>query len=201
MKQPTQYKTNAYTLKDMYKMYAEQVYPESPLSFTDYVNCFLEYIEKIMEGVIKQGNVFNLGFSLGNLYIYPVERTIDNLTKSNKAIDFKASNLKKKELIAQGKIPATNVIKINGRVVSSDGEDWLVFHTTDSYCKFFWDKNTRHLPQKYNFKLKMTRGIGSNKEKLAKFLGCKEDKNNLYFNKIEYDIRLSKHKNDTFKSL
>lgn len=156
----------SHTLKTMYEDYQETV--DDPLSYEDYREVCELYNIYCMDKIID-GYTVNLGSYLSTLSIIRIERNY-----SNPAVNWKASNEYKQELIDQGITPYN-------KETAPDGEKWLIYYTDDWYCRFYWNKSQCKVRNKSVYSFHPTRGLKGNKTKLKEAL----DKNPLQYKKYK----------------
>lgn len=95
----------------------------------------------VLDVILNNGYIFNLGGHTGAIYIAKKKRI-------GKNVDWKASNIRKEELIAEGKLP---LLGDNG------GEAWHIYHVTDFEFWVAWEKNKCTFKGKSQYAFKPTR--------------------------------------------
>lgn len=137
----------SHTLRTMYKNY------DGPLPYKAFREACESFNRKSMDQII-QGKTLNMGHRLSTISIIKIKRNYDK--KGGKAVNWKKSNKRKQELLDQGKDP--------------DNHKWLVFYTTDWYCRFYWKKRNCIVPNKSVYSFHPTGGKKGNKKKLKEAL-------------------------------
>lgn len=100
-------------------------------------------IDKLIEGY-----KFHPGFNIGAIYIKQKKQ-------SDNAINWKASNEKKAELIANGKLPLKKYKDDEGNIIGDNGgEEWIVFRKLDGEDFRYlvhWEINKTKLKNRSNY--------------------------------------------------
>lgn len=109
-----------------------------------------EYNDSMIKAVVEDGYKLNM-HRAGQLYIRPVFLSKPEFDRAN---SFK----KRKEIIAQGKIPWSNE--------HPDGEDWKVYRNVDVKYKWEWKRKHASIPHTYDYSHIPTRGKTSMIKKL-----------------------------------
>lgn len=121
---------------------------------------FLKAISRFNElavGEMLRGRDFPLGSRLSRLTIVRIKRRFSHRL----AVDWPSSYRLRSEIIARGGTP---------RKGDNGGEDWLVYHTDDWYCRFFWDKRKSRVKNTMYYRFDPTRGAAGNKSRLVHLL-------------------------------
>ena len=161
-------KRNKYTLKDIYRQYKAD---GGELSKSLFKNICQDFNIHIMEAIIYDAYIFDMGFELSSISILRIKRNY-----SNPQVDWKASNERKQELLDQGK-------KLYDKE-TGEGHKWLVFHTSKEYCRFYWKKLYARVKNKSAYRFRATRGKKGNKTKLKEHLRA-DDLNIIKYEKGE----------------
>ena len=133
---------NAYTLKDSYKFYCEQMASNKlyKIDWELYQRLNHAFYKEIMNYIIEKSGQFKMSYRLGTLSV--LKEKIDLNKLNNKAIDWAATNK-------------------YGKVIYHLNE-----HTDGYKYSFQWDKQT-NLPNLFFYRLVQTR---NNKRRLAKLI-------------------------------
>lgn len=156
-----------FTLKDVYVYYKAS---GGQLSKYDFKNICSDFNIHIMEHIIYQGKWFKMP-KLGVLRIAKVKRRAKNKDRLH-AIDWKASNEYKQELINKG-------IDLYDHSTGK-GQKWLIYRESDYYARFYWNFSSVSLVNKSYYKFIATRGEKGNKDKLKEFLNEHECNIDIY---------------------
>jgi len=136
---------------DIYENYREE--SDSPVSKDLHKKILQKFNTKAMEKIIYEGKVLNMEWYLSDLSILRVEAN-----PNNPAVNWKASNELKQEIIEEGGTPKSDE--------NPNGEDWLVYHDDDWIASFHWRKSGCTVPNKTVYSFRATRGDKGNKTKL-----------------------------------
>lgn len=156
-----------YTLKDIYIKYKAD---GGKLSKTDFKNICSDFNIHSMNHIIYQAGQIHMP-TLSTLEIVKVKRKAKNKDRQH-AIDWKASNEYKQELLAEGKQPYDHE--------TGEGYKWLIYRDEPYYVRFYWQKHRLPIVNKSYYKFIATRGKKGNKEKLKDFLAEHETNINNY---------------------
>lgn len=143
-----------YTTTDIYDYYKEQ---GGELDWKTFRKICEDFNKSVMEDIVLEGGEFNQGHHLSTISVIRIERNYNN-----KQVDWKASREYKQELLDEGKElydPETG-----------EGHKWLIFHTDDFYCRFYWKKKKCKIPNKTVYSFHPTGGKKGNKTKLKEKL-------------------------------
>lgn len=152
----------------IYKFYTKQ---GGILSQTTFSEICQEFNQMVMDEIILQGGVFDMGNNLSTLSIGRIKRNY-----SNRQVDWQASNKLKEELLSEGKELYDSE--------TGEGHKWLVYFTNTWYCRFYWNKGKCKVPNKSAYRFTATRGDVGNKTKLKELLRS-DDLAYLRFNKLD----------------
>lgn len=143
-----------YTLVDAYRFYKAN---GGTLSKSEYKNICQDFNIGIMNFIIYEAGVFNMGSHLSTIHIMRHRRNY-----SNPQIDWKASNEYKEELLAKGE-------KLYDKE-TGEGTKWLIYHDEEWYFRFHWKKKYAKFKNKSAYRFIATRGVKGNKTKLKEHL-------------------------------
>jgi chaperonin cofactor prefoldin len=149
------------------------------ISSSDFINILSTFNLTIVDEILK-GYVFNLGYGLSYIRI----KRKDVSTRKHKKVDWGESNKKKKEILAENKLPY-EVLERNeeGKIlIDNGGEHWLIYHTKQIEFLWHWAKGRFPIANKFFYKFKPTYcGAGQNGcvQKLRQLE--KENSNNLKY--------------------
>lgn len=150
-----------YNLGDIYKDY---VLAGGKMSKNDYKNLCQDFNIHICNHLIYDAGTFWMGHNLATLEIIRIDRN-----PKKKRVDWKESLEYKEELEKED-------VELYDKETGK-GKKWLIYQTTDNYCRFYWKKKAAKVKNKSVYKLIMTRGAQGNKTKL---------KNHIYENELNY---------------
>jgi hypothetical protein len=142
------------TLKDIYRYY---VADGGTLDRTTYKNICQDFNIHIMNAIIYDAEIFDMGYDLSTISILRIKRNY-----KNPAVDWKASKEYRKELVEEGK-----------ELYDSEkgkGVKWLIYHDSDWYVRFYWKKKYARVKNKTAYSFVATRGTKGNKTKLKNHL-------------------------------
>lgn len=155
-----------YTTRDIYKYYKAN---GGILSKTEFKNICCDFNIAVMNAIIYEAAVFDMGSNLSTLYILRKDRQWDK-----KMPNWKESNKRKEELLAAGE-------KLWDEKTQT-GVRWLVWHDDEYYVRFFWKKKHAIIKNIFFYMFIPTRGALGNKTKL------KEHVNEAELNYLKYTI-------------
>lgn len=147
-----------HTLSDSYRHY---VADGGELHKTMYKNICQDFNMRIMDHIIYDAGSFNMGSNLSTLSVLRIKRKF-----SNPSVNWKESMLYRKELEESGE-------KIYDSK-TGEGTKWLIFHTEDWYCRFYWRRKNAKFKNKNVYMFIATKGEKGNKGKLKRHLGENE---------------------------
>lgn len=143
-----------YNTPELYKYY---VHHGGILSYPIFSTLIQEFNTMVMDEIILKGERFNMGHYLSTLSIGRLKRNF-----SNKQVNWHESNKLKRKLLSEGK-------KLYD-ADTGEGHKWLVYYTTDWYCRFYWNKGNCKVANKTVYRFTATRGEVGNKTKLKELL-------------------------------
>lgn len=107
---------------------------------------------------ILNGYALPMGKQLSRISIARVKRDWSNRLM----INWKESNELKAEILARGGTPMDKD--------HPDGEEWLIYHTEDWYCRFYWQKSNARIKNRNYYRFTATRGKKGLKTRLKQLL-------------------------------
>ena len=158
---------NSITLSDIYPHYVAN---GGTLEKSLYKNICQDFNIQIMNHIIYEAGVFDMGNNLSTISIKRIKRNY-----KNPQVDWNASNQYKQELLDQGE-------KLYDHE-TGEGTKWLIYHDEDWYCRFYWKKQYAKFKNKTVYRFVATRGEVGNKKKLKDHLA----ENNLNIIKYQTD--------------
>lgn len=143
-----------HNLTDIYKDYKEK---GGELDKQLFKNICCDFNIHIMNAIIYEGEVFDLGFNMSTISIKRIKR---NFNKP--AINWQESLKYKQELLEKGEKlydPETG-----------EGKKWFIYFTDPWYVRFFWNKKYVRVKNKSAYRFEPTKGRQGNLTKLKKAL-------------------------------
>lgn len=144
-----------HTLKQAYKIYRQN---GGIVSYEAYRDICGRFNQMVMDQIIYEGRSFDMGSYLS---ILKVIRKARNFKKP--AINWKASNERRQEIIDEGGTPYH-------KEDAPEGQKWFIYFTDEWFCMFYWNKQTCKIANKSVYRLDITRGTVGNKTKLINLL-------------------------------
>jgi len=115
----------SHSTKEMYKHY-KQTHPTAKEPYWMFKEVVSRFNRKAADAVIY-GQVLNFGNTIGNLLIKKIRRNYEK-----PVVNWGESKRIKAELIASGLKPR--------EAGSTEGHDWLIYHSDPWYLRFAWSK-------------------------------------------------------------
>lgn len=153
--------------------YADYVSKGGKLSKRDYRKAIKLYSQKVLDLVIREQAILNLGSNLGKLSLSRIRRTFNS--KNKRSINWPESLKQRQAIIDRGDKPYSKDCL--------DGKKWFVYFNNDYFIRFIWNNKNSKLKNRHVYNLVICDGL---KKALRKYL--KEDKLN------EFKIPLQKAK-------
>lgn len=140
--------------KSIIKIEKELKIKDFNLSLDVYKKIIYKFNEKISDEIVYKGYTLNLPFNLGKICIKKVE--ISEWHK--KRINWNKSNINKKELLLQGKIPFKVTLRDDKKVILEDngGIKWLEYYTQQFDYLWNWKKKDVKVTNCQYFKFRPT---------------------------------------------
>jgi hypothetical protein len=124
-------KGKLYNCKNLYNDFCKI---DNTLTYKQFREIIYNFNKKIIDEIIENNKVFNLGYKLGNLSVYQYDRKIKKGKHNNNfytSINHFLSEKNKKEIIKNGDTPL-KMIKDNGKIIGDNGgKPWLVYNFQD----------------------------------------------------------------------